>query len=102
MKGIYLTEQGKKAIEDKIAKLKSETFDETYEEGIINTAENMGKISVLKEILASAIILSVEKDYGYIQEKYFDEIKKDDSPDTKLIEILQENFRNGVIIQPKQ
>jgi len=100
MKGIYLTEQGKQVIEAKIAYLQSQRLLE-LKDNFYNTLY-LGQINLLEEILSSATILPVEKDYSYIQEKYFDEIKKDDSPDTKLVEILQENFKNGVIIQPKQ
>jgi hypothetical protein len=98
MKGIYLTEEAKAEIKAKIAEIETGLKTLSLTDGF----KDMGMLSVYKEILLSATILPVEKDYCYIQEKYFDEIKKDDSPDTKLVEILQENFKNGVIIQPKQ
>lgn len=94
MKGIYITKEGKQEIEAKIAELENEEDINSECWGISS--------SIYQQILASATILPVETDYSYIQEKYFDEIKKDDSPDTKLVEILQENFKNGLIIQPKQ
>ncbi len=53
MKGIYLTEEGKKAIEDKIAELtdyKNKTHD----------IYAVGQIYILKQILSSATILPVE------------------------------------------
>jgi hypothetical protein len=94
----YITQETKQEIEDKIAELKTGLKVSSLMEGF----KDMEILSVYQEILSSATILPVEIDYSYIQEKYFDEIKKDDSPDTKLVEILQENFKNGVIIQLKQ
>jgi hypothetical protein len=58
MKGIYLTEEGKKDIEDKIAELEDYTFatQDLYLEGSIK-----GHLYCLKEILSSATILSADK-----------------------------------------
>jgi len=73
MKGIYLTEEGKKAIEAKIAEL--EKYD--YGDARLNGALE-GDLYRLKEILSSATILPV--DNNYVSSKY----------------------PNGLIIQPKQ
>jgi hypothetical protein len=83
MKGIYLTEEGKKAIEDKIDELKNqEEFGHAYY--IL-----YGTIETLDEILSSATIIPVEEDWGKIifNEEYQIGAKK--------------NYQNGVIIQPK-
>lgn len=95
MKGIYLTEEGKQEIEAKIEHLKILEINSVLENFY------QGQIAMSKEILSSAIILPTEEDYAHIQEKYFDQIKNDDSPDTKLIELLQEHFPLGIIIPIK-
>ena len=95
MKGIYLTPEAKKALEDKMLEIEKDYRDCYYP----TVYERLyGKKQMLKEILSSAIVLPVVDDYCNIQEKYFDIIKKDDSPDTKLVEILQEHFKHGIII----
>jgi hypothetical protein len=99
MKGIYLTEEGKALIEAKISELKSEIFDETYEEGIVNNAENKGKINVLKKILDSATILPVEESFYKVQYKLNKHCGRTGC--SKDNAILRE-YLNGVIIQPKQ
>lgn len=80
MKGIYLTEEGKKAIEDKIAELEKENkFPvDKWEEG-----KNQGKIYILEEILKSATILPVYEYLGHAMQN-----KDLDNP-------------KGIIIQPK-
>jgi hypothetical protein len=59
MEGIYLTEEGKKAIEDKIAELENLY---SFWDDIENTEIN-AKIEIYKEILESAIILPVEESW---------------------------------------
>ena len=101
MKGIYLTTEGKQEIESKIAEIEEQYFklkgnddaDEHYLDGTR---------TYLKEILQSATILPEIIDYCVIQEKYYHEIKIDDSPATKVIELFQSVYPQGVIIQPKQ
>ena len=82
MKGIYLTEEGKKEIEAKIAELEQfspiDTFEDYTNFGKKQQLKNFGKKQQLKEILSSATILPV--DNNYVSSKY----------------------PNGVIIQPKQ
>ena len=87
MKGIYLTEEGKKEIEAKIAELKKENkFPIDYwEEG-----KTQGKIYILEKILSSATILPVEESWENVIEIY----------DPKGI--CNEYYPVGVIIQPKQ
>ena len=60
MKGIYITEEGKKELEAKIAELENYTYatQNLYVEGGVN-----GHLSCLKEILLSAIILPVEESW---------------------------------------
>jgi hypothetical protein len=80
MKGIYLTEEGKKAIEDEIAELEDYTFatQDLYLEGSIK-----GHLYCLKEILSSATILPIYESLGHAMQN-----KDLHNP-------------NGVIIQPK-
>ncbi len=61
MKGIYLTEEGKKEIEAKIAELEGYTYatQDVHLEGNIE-----GHLYCLKEVLLSAIILPVEESFG--------------------------------------
>lgn len=54
MKGIYLTEQGKKAIEDELTELHSQWN---------KNEQTWGKIFTLKEILSSATVLPVEESW---------------------------------------
>jgi hypothetical protein len=94
MKGIYITEEGKKDIKDRIAELEEENkfpVDKWEEE------KNQGKIYILEEILSSATILPVEESYNNIQHFETSEhgtvIRK---------HFLMANYSKGVIIQPKQ
>jgi hypothetical protein len=88
MKGLYLTEEGKQEIEDLIAKLtdyKNKTHD----------IYAVGQIYILKQILSSATILSVEESWKHI------------GHDSGVFwgtdaDILLSMYPNGVIIQPKQ
>ena len=85
MKGIYLTEEAKKAIEEKIAELeKSYSWDE------VENTMVFSKCETYKEILSSATILPVE-----------------DSCENNGIVLVEkkwmfDRYPNGVIIQPKQ
>jgi hypothetical protein len=89
MKGIYLTEEGKKEIEDKIAELKRELKQfEKYQS--ISREPILKQISVYKEILSSATILPVEESWKIVIDIY----------DPKGI--CNKYYPLGVIIQPKQ
>lgn len=87
MKGIYLSEEGKKAIEDKIAEL--EDIIEKYKE-CKNWMwfDTVGQLEAYKEILSSATILPVEESW--------EGVSRDISP------IDEVYYPNGVVIQPKQ
>ena len=80
MKGIYLTEEGKKEIEAKIAELKDYSFatQDIHLEGNIN-----GHLYCLNEILSSAIILPVEESWKSTEDVCFSSV-----------------YPNGVIIRP--
>jgi len=84
MEGIFLTEEGKKAIEDKIAEL-----EETYRE-YASWEEKYGELQTLKEILESAIILPVEKSWENVIDMHGPE------------GACNKYYPNGLIIQPKQ
>jgi len=99
MKGIFLTEEGKQEIENKIAELEKHienvikiadiASDKTY--GISKTyleIEFRTKQNTLKEILASAIVLPVDN---------WQNVK-----DMLDINTLPISYKEGVIIQPKQ
>jgi len=55
MQGIYLTEEGKKAIEDELTELHSQWNK--------NDEQTWGKIFTLKEILSSATVLPTEESW---------------------------------------
>jgi hypothetical protein len=76
MKGIYLTEEGKKDIEAKIAELEKLALDED------RPSFRMGQKIILLEILSSATILPVEESWENVND---------------LLNI----YKNGVIIKPK-
>jgi chaperonin cofactor prefoldin len=98
MKGIYLTEEGKKEIEnrltelDKLMKLIQKAANDDKD---FDMMKNIGyaffdkENQILKEILSSATILPVETNMSYV--------KSQDFGDEFTIE-----YPNGVIIQPKQ
>jgi hypothetical protein len=93
MKGIYLTEEGKKAIEDRIAELEGINIHLMKPSHTLGSLE--GRISTLKEILSSATILPVEEsweDIGHDSGAFW----SDDA------DVLESTYPNGVIIQPKQ
>jgi hypothetical protein len=83
MKGIYLTKEGKKEIEAKIAELEDYTYatQDLHLEGNIQ-----GHLYCLKEILSSATILPVEESWGNMP------IGVNES---------ELSYPQGVIIQPK-
>lgn len=90
MKGIYLTQEGKQEIEDKIIYLQELEENEFIDEFFIN--ECLSQIRVYKEILASATILLVEKSW----DDCLSNTERDDCVHSNKI-----NYPNGVIIQPK-
>ena len=92
MKGIYLTEEGKKVIEDKIAELQehlsTKQNDFTNHKHLCGFLD--GQIDLLKEILSSATILSVEEDWDGVFNKTFSQA------------YIEKDYPNGVIIKPKK
>jgi hypothetical protein len=87
MKGIYLTEEGKKEIEAEIVQLEQEQKEEKSE---VLLCLGKGMIGAYKDILSSASILPVEDSWGKIIFNGEDEID------------AETNYPQGVIIKPKQ
>jgi hypothetical protein len=86
MKGIYLSEEGKKAIEDRIAEIERKVLDDPNP--FTNTHSN-SMLLVYKEILSSAMILPVVESWESVSDY--------------ITSIEQSYFPNGVIIiQSKQ
>jgi hypothetical protein len=95
MKGIYLTEEAKKAIEDKIAELEVKRDEAAEDNDEIYANSCIGQIFAYYEIVSSATILSVEESWKHI------------GHDSGVFwgtdaDILLSMYPNGVIIQPKQ
>jgi hypothetical protein len=90
MKGVYLTEEGKKEIENKIAELENYSY---ATQNIWIEGQNSGILKILEEILSSAIILPVYNNWEDVN--FFP--PDNESQTDKLLEL-----KNGVIIQPKQ
>lgn len=67
MKGIYLTEEGKQEIENKIAELKKEIISDLNNNLPHYVDVNNVEIYVLRNILESATILPVEKDWNQVK-----------------------------------
>jgi hypothetical protein len=85
MTGIYLTQEGKQAIEDRIAELEKLENDEFFDEHLIN--DYLSQIRTYKEILSLATVLPVEESWGNMP------IGVNES---------ELSYPQGVIIQPKQ
>jgi hypothetical protein len=81
MKAIFITEEGKKAIEDKIAELKKPI---AHYDGIYVSEAANAEVELLKEILSSATMLPVEESW--------EGVSRDMSP---MVEVY---YPNGVII----
>ena len=84
MKGVYLSEEGKKAIERELSILRNKWFKDQ---------EDWGKIYILQDILVSSTILPVEESWEDV-ELY--------PPDNESQMEKTLRLKNGVIIQPKQ
>jgi hypothetical protein len=89
MKGLYLTEDGKKAIEDKIAEFENYTY---ATQNIWIEGQNSGMLKILEEIVSSATILPVE-------ESWSEAFRHSDGDYQETIESY---YSQGVIIQSKQ
>jgi len=96
MKGMYLTEEGKKAIEAKIVELEATIKYENkyFPTDIKIVAAASREISLLKEILSSAIILPVEENWVDIQNTV---VSRKQLP----FSFTEEYYPNGVIIKNK-
>jgi hypothetical protein len=88
MKGIYLTEEGKKEIEAKIAELDNQKH-KCIEFDLVFYGLS-GKVLMLKEILSSATILPVEDDWNDV----LGNTERDD-----CVYSCKSNYQNGVIIK---
>ena len=89
MNGIYLTQEGKQQIKDKISEIESR-FSRP-----INAYRVHGELKVYKEILDNATILPVEDSWDDIQNSV---VSRKQLP----FSYTEEYYPNGVIIQPKQ
>jgi hemoglobin-like flavoprotein len=85
MKGIYLTEEGKKEIEAKIDKINGAIQD--LDVPVSQYAIGRIMIDAYKEILSSATILPVEEDWNDVYDCVYS---------------CKSNYQNGVIIKPKE
>jgi hypothetical protein len=87
MKGIFLTQEGKKEIEAKIAYLEK-WIQKENDECLLGHWK--GEKIIYEEILRSSTILPVEESW------------QDFSESETNFNFNQEHYPNGVIIQPKQ
>jgi hypothetical protein len=92
MKGLYLTEEGKKEIEGLISDFEK-TFKQSWSCQTILRYGILGKISILKEILSSSTILPVEESW---------ENALTNTEVTDCIYSSKMNYPNGVIIKSKE
>ena len=97
MKGIYLTEEGKKEIEAKIVELefKTEMIPDVDNHTKSRNPMNLhnlycGELTIYKEILSSATILPVEDDWNDV----LGNTERDD-----CVYSCKSNYQNGVIIK---
>jgi hypothetical protein len=96
MKGIYLTEEDKKEIEDKIADLEKQMNKNGKFASVFYALS--GRNLILKEILSLAIILPVEENWEQLEESLLYGLHDH----MKLQNVIHIDYPNGVIIQPKQ
>jgi len=90
MKGIYLTEEGKKAIEDKIDYLEESISRHPFDEILLNDRLYQ-KIEILKKILSSAKVLPVEESWT--------DFYNATSPLFRNFKPTDVEYPNGVIIE---
>jgi len=91
MKGIYLTEEGKKAIEDKIAELEKEGDVWSPCFGIA--------MDVYQKILSTATVLPVEESWENIESKLDSNVYRPTLKGNLPLRINK--YPKGVIIEPK-
>jgi hypothetical protein len=92
MKGIFITEEGKKEIEDKIAELEEDLKEEVN--SFIYT-DVSAELNTYKRILFYATILPVEESWEKLSLKSVGSTHAVPSA-------IVEKFEQGIIIQPKQ
>ena len=91
MKGLYLTEEGKKAIEDEIAELEEDLKEASNRLICIDIS---AELNTYKRILCYATILPVEEDWDDCMRLA---LKREENNGMEIL------YPNGVIIiQPKQ
>jgi len=95
MKGIYLTEEGKKAIEDRVAELEEDLKEEANP--FIYT-DVSAELNTYKRILCYATILPTQRTWESLEEDLF----KDVHPDTDRTQMMYAVYPNGVIITDKK
>jgi hypothetical protein len=83
MGGIYLSEEGKKAIEDKIVELEKELLNDSNP---FTSTHTNSRVTVYKEILSSATILPIHEDW-------------EKCVHYTLVPFFEKDLPNGVIIQ---
>jgi hypothetical protein len=83
MKGIYLTEEGKKAIEDEIAELEEDLKEASNPLICIDIS---AELNTYKRILCYATILPVEKNWDGVFDKTFSQA------------YIEKDYPDGVII----
>lgn len=81
MKGIYLTEEGKREIEAKISELQSELSNDSNP---FTSTDTNSRLSLYKEILSESIVLPVEESWDMAVDRET---------------ILNISYPNGVIIR---
>ena len=98
MKGIYLTEEAKKAIEDKIAELEAKRDDAAEDNDVLYVNSCIVQIFAYYEIVSSATILPTQRTWESLEEDLF----KDVHPDTDRTQMMYVVYPNGVIITDKK
>ena len=90
MKGIYITEEGRKEIEQKISELERPFMEWSKEE---DAYQKYANAQVYKEILSSAIILPESPNYSSIED-----IITEEHGSVIRINYLHANYPDGLII----
>lgn len=80
----YITEETKQELEVKIENLNQEEWS-PYRDG---------QLDLLKDILESSVVIPVEESW--------DKAVPDGMEEDTIFDYIQDNFKNGLIIQPKQ
>jgi hypothetical protein len=100
MKEIYLTEEGKMAIEAKIAELEAKRDGAAEDNDVVYANSCIGQIFAYYEILSSATILPVEESWENIESKLDSNVYRPTLKGNLPLRIHK--YPNGVIIQKKK